>query len=168
MIEGRPTVFFSYSEAAKAQVAVPFKEFVDSLGLYGLLVGDEALPGPGALDPREKVNHFLDEAQMFVALVTADARTEAGEIHTRPNIILELGAALDRDHLARRVQVFKDPTVTLPSNINPVHDRPDPGRVAESFAPFERQARTWGLLPQQLRPAPAAQPAAPEQQAAPP
>jgi hypothetical protein len=168
VIEGRPTVFISYSEAAKATVAVPFKEFVDSLGLYGLLVGEEALPEPGALDPREKVNHFLDEAQMFVALVTPDDRTEAGEVHTRPNIILELGAALDRDHLARRVQVFKDPTVTLPSNINPVHDPLDPGRVEETFVLFERQARTWGLLPQRPRPGPATQPTAPEQQAAPP
>jgi hypothetical protein len=168
MIEGRPTVFISYSEAAKAQVAVPFKEFVDSLGLYGLLVGDEALPEPGAADPRAKVNHFLDQAQMFVALATPDDRTEAGEVQTRPNIILELGAALDRDHLANRVQVFKAAAVVLPSNINPVHERLDPDRVEETFALFERQARTWGLLPQRPPPAPAAQPAAPDQQAAPP
>jgi hypothetical protein len=167
MIEGRPTVFISYSEAAKAKVAEPFKEFVDSLGLYGLLVGDEALPEPGATDPRAKVNHFLDQAQMFVALVTPDDRTEAGEVHTRPNIILELGAALDRDHLKNRVQVFKAPSVVLPSNINPVYESLDPERVDGIYAIFERQARRWDLLPQRPMLTSKAQAVAPEQQSEP-
>jgi Predicted nucleotide-binding protein containing TIR-like domain len=167
MIEGKPTVFVSHSEAAKGRVAGPFKEFVDRLGLYGVLVGDEALPEPGATDPGAKVNHFLDDAQMFVALATADDRTEGGEVHTRPNVILEIGAALERPHLARRVQVFKAAEVQLPSNINPIYEALDPEHIEQTFVIFERQARTWGLLARGSEEAPPTEPAAPEDVPAP-
>ena len=146
MLKFRPTVFISYSEAAKATVARPFQEFVESKGLNGVLVGEEPLPDAGAADPRGKVNYFLNHSEMFVALATPDSELINGEVQTRQNIILEIGAALDRPHLKDRVLVFRAPNVQLPSNFNPVYQPLDPENVSASFSDFEEQARAWQLL----------------------
>lgn len=155
MIDGRPTVFISYSERSKTTVAIPFRNFVNSLGLHGVLVGDEPTPDIEDPTPDRKVAYYLDESNMFVALATDDVRVEGGEVQTRQNIALEIGKAFDRPHLKRKVQIFKAAEVTLPSNINVVHEPLDPQNVADCFPLFERQARTFNLLgghPQDLAP----------------
>jgi hypothetical protein len=146
MLKAKPTVFISHSEAAKAAVARPFQEFVESRGLHGVLVGEEPLPDAGAGDPRSKVYYFLNHSQMFVALMTPDSELVDGKVQTRQNIILEIGAALERPHLKDRVLVFHAPNVELPSNINPVYRPLDPDNVSASFSDFEKQARVWQLL----------------------
>jgi hypothetical protein len=83
---------------------------------------------------------------MFVALATPDSPLASGEVQTRQNIILEIGAALERPHLKDRVLVFRAPKVELPSNFNPVYQPLDPENVSASFSDFEEQARTWQLL----------------------
>ena len=99
---------------------------------------------------------------MFVALATPDSPLASGEVQTRQNIILEIGAALERPHLKDRVLVFRAPKVELPSNFNPVYQPLDPENVSASFSDFEEQARTWQLLdsaPEENAPA---QPSSPD------
>ncbi|MDX6624225.1 MAG: hypothetical protein QOE75_2157 [Solirubrobacterales bacterium] len=146
MISGNPAVFISYSEAAKDTVARPFREFINSRGLYGILVGDEPLPDMGAPDPKGKVDYYLNKSTMFVALATPDSKLENGEIQTRQNILLEISSALERPHLKDRVLVFRADGVRLPSNINPVYQALDPDDVSTIFPIFEKQATAWQVL----------------------
>lgn len=149
MIEGKPTVFISYSEAEKSTVAIPFREYLASLGLYGILVGEEPLPEAASdWDPEAKVTHFLDGSQMFVALATPDETVKDGKA-TRQNIIDEIRMARERSHLRNKIQIFKAPSVDLPSNINPTHDPLDPEDIAKAFPVFKRQAREYQLLKSQ-------------------
>lgn len=152
MIDGKPPIFISYSEAFKEKVAIPFRNFVESLDLHGILVGEEPAPEGKNWDPETKVHHYLDVATMFVALATPDTTSESGDVFTRPNIVDEIRAARERPHLKNRIQIFKASEVSLPSNINPTHDPLDVDKVDSVFPLFERQARMYGIL----RPAAAA------------
>lgn len=165
MLEGKPTVFISYAEAAKSTVAIPFQEYVSSLGLHGVLVGEEPLPeAVSDWDPEAKVKHFLDSSQMFVALATPDETAQDGKA-TRQNIIDEIRMARERSHLQNRIQIFKAPSVRLPSNINPTHVPLDPDDVTQAFPLFERQARAYHLLnAQRTAPGPE-EPSSPESEA---
>lgn len=151
MLEGKAAVFLSYAEAWKSKVAIPFREFLASLDLYGVLVGEEPLPeAAGDWDPEAKVDYFLDRCDMFVALATPDLESGNGKSQTRPNIIDEIRSARQRPHLRGRMQIFKTPTVELPSNINPTYDALDPDDIDAAFPIFERQARSFGILKPQL------------------
>jgi hypothetical protein len=147
MIDGRPAIFISYSEAFKDRVAIPFREFLETLGLHGILVGEEPQREGDEWGPEAKVAHFLDVATMFVALATPDIHSEEGEdVYTRPNIVDEIRAARERPHLRNRMQIFKAVEVSLPSNINPIRQPLDPESVEAIFSVFESQARAYGIL----------------------
>src|ERR1700679_482321 len=146
MLAARPTVFISHSERFKDQVAAPFREHLESLGMTAVLVSEMPTPESGAGEPDSKVDYYLDRSDMFVALMTPDDRTDSGEVHARPNVTDEISRARGKSHLRERVQVFKADEVDMHSNINPTHEALDPDDVAASFAVFERQAIAWEIL----------------------
>ena len=163
MIDGKPAVFISYSEAFKEAVALPFRGFLAPLGLHGVLVAEEPIPRDSEWDPEAKVAHYLDVSTMFVAFATPDSRAEGGEVFTRPNIVDEIRAARERPHLRHRIQIFKSPEVRLPSNLNPTREPLDLDHLDRTFETFEAQARTYGVLPPRpAEAAPAGSFAAPE------
>lgn len=146
MLGAKPTVFVSHSEKFKKSVALPFRDFAESLGMNVVLVSDMPTPEHGGAEPDAKVDYYLDRADMFVALMTPDDRTESGEVHARPNITDEITRARTRSHLRTRVQVFKGSDVDLHSNINPTYEALDLSNVETIFPIFERQARAWEIL----------------------
>jgi hypothetical protein len=155
MLNFKPTVFISHSERFKDQVAAPFRQHVESLGMTAILVSEMPTPEGGAGEPDSKVDYYLDRAEMFVALMTPDDRTDSGEVHARPNVTDEISRARGKSHLRERVQVFKAAEVDIHSNINPTYEALDPENVAASFAVFERQAAAWEILDPSPAPAPA-------------
>jgi len=146
MLGAKPTVFVSHSEKFKGLVAIPFRDHAESLGMNVILVSEMPTPGHGGTEPDAKVDYYLDRADMFVALMTPDDRTDSGEVHARPNVTDEITRARMRSHLRPRVQVFKAPDVDLHSNINPTYEALDLANVASAFPIFERQAQAWEIL----------------------
>jgi hypothetical protein len=146
MLGAKPTVFVSHSEKFKEDIALPFRVHAESLGMNVILVSEMPTPEHGAAEPDAKVDYYLDRADMFVALMTPDDRTDSGEIHARPNVTDEITRARMRSHLRPRVQVFKASDVDLHSNINPTYEALDLSDVCSIFPVFERQARAWEIL----------------------
>lgn len=146
MLGAKPTVFVSHSEKFKETVAIPFRDYAESLGMNVILVSEMPTPDHGGTEPDGKVDYYLDRADMFVALMTPDDRTDSGEVHARPNVTDEITRARMRPHLRPRVQVFKAAEVDLHSNINPTYEALDPDNVASIFTIFERQAQAWEIL----------------------
>jgi hypothetical protein len=147
MLGGKPTIFISHSSKYKDQVAVPFRDHIESLGMQAIIVEDMPHPAEAGSEPEAKVEYFLQGADMFVALLTPDDRIEGGEIRARANIADEIGRAKSLPHLRRRIQVFKSPEVVVHSNINPTREPLDIANPAASFPAFERQAIEWGVMP---------------------
>jgi hypothetical protein len=87
----------------------------------------------------------LDASDAFVALCTPDDRLEDGSVQSRQNITDEIQRALQKPHLRGRIQVFKDPSVQLPSNINPTYERLDVNDVAPVARLIVRQLDSWGV-----------------------
>lgn len=146
MLGAKPTVFVSHSEKFKEAVAIPFRDHAESLGMNVILVSEMPTPEHGGTEPDAKVDYYLDRADMFVALMTPDDRTDSGEVHARPNVTDEITRARMRSHLRARVQVFKAPDVDLHSNINPTYEILDPADIPSIFPIFERQAQAWEIL----------------------
>lgn len=147
MLDAKPTIFISHSSKYKDQVAVPFRDHIESLGMKGVLVEEMPHPAEAGSEPEAKVDYFLQGADMFVALLTPDDRIEGGEIRSRANIADEIGRAKSLPHLRHRIQVFKAPDVVVHSNINPTREALDITNPVASFAAFERQAVEWGVMP---------------------
>lgn len=122
MLDAKPTIFISHSSKYKDQVAVPFRDHIESLGMKAVLVEEMPHPAEAGSEPEAKVEYFLQGADMFVALLTPDDRIEGGEVRARANIADEIGRAKSLPHLRRRIQVFKAPEVVVHSNINPTRE----------------------------------------------
>jgi hypothetical protein len=146
MLDAKPTIFISHSSKYKDQVAVPFRDHIEALGMKAVLVEEMPHPAEAGSEPEAKVEYFLQGADMFVALLTPDDRIEGGEIRARANIADEIGRARSLPHLRHRIQVFKAPDVAVHSNINPTRETLDITNPAASFAAFERQAVEWGVM----------------------
>lgn len=146
MLDAKPAAFISHSEQFREQVAVPLRDYAESLGMKPILVSESPLPKLSSSEPDAKVDYYLDKADMFVALVTPDEPIESGAVHTRHNITDELSRARSRRHLAGAIQVFKEPQVELHSNINPTYERLDLDDVPAIFPVFRRQAISWELI----------------------
>ncbi len=147
MLDAKPTIFISHSSKYKDEVAVPFRDHIESLGMKAVLVEEMPHPAEAGSEPEAKVEYFLQGADMFVALLTPDDRVEGGEVRARANIADEIGRAKSLPHLRRRIQVFKAPEVVVHSNINPTRETLDITNPAASFSAFERQAVEWGVMP---------------------
>jgi hypothetical protein len=147
VIAGKPTIVISYSERHRDQVAGPLAEKLETQGIKSVLIGDEPLPPTIDSNPTDKIAWFFRHADMAVFLATPDDELVSGEIHTRQNIIDEHRLGHELPHLRHRLLVFKAERVTLPSNINPVHEPlplDDPQWVARKVI---EQAVVWQLLP---------------------
>jgi len=152
MLNGRVAVFISCSERFKQRVARPISEALGERDVKGIIVSDEPLlPGADG-DPESKVDTYLDASDAFVALATADDQLGDGRVQTRQNIIDEYGRARSRPKLRQRIQVFRAPEVTLPSNINPTYERLDVDDVAPVVQLILRQLEAWDLLDTHPRP----------------
>lgn len=149
---GKIAVFISYSSVHEQTVAFPVRGFLESLGLAALLVAE--LPRPATVDwePDQKVDYYLNQADMLVALATPDERVEGGVVRVRPNVTDEVQRARSKDHLREKIQVFKHHDVELPSNINPVYEPLDLDDVPALFERLRSQLEAWGLLPYQPQP----------------
>jgi hypothetical protein len=75
---------------------------------------------------------------------------------SRPNIIDEHQRARQKPHLRERIQVFKEPSVKLPTNINPTYERLDVNDVSPVAELILRQLGAWGVLAAEPHPAPTA------------
>jgi hypothetical protein len=147
VIDGKPTIVLSYSERFQDKVARPVAKLLRRFGLRPVLVGDELLPPGIESNPNDKVEWFFLNAEMAVILATPDDRTKNGEFKPRGNVVDEYRIAQQKEHLKKKLQVFKAENVQLPSNINPVYEPlplDDPESIANRIV---EQARVWGLLP---------------------
>ena len=146
MLGGRPTVFLSCSEKYKTSVAMPVKEELSRYGVYAVIVSQEPQPAGVDWDPDDQVEYFLNGSDALVALCTPDDRLDDGTVQSRQNIISEIERARQKPHLRNKIQILKSPEVRLPSNINPLYERLDPGAPAGSFSVIVRQLTEWGVL----------------------
>jgi CAP12/Pycsar effector protein, TIR domain len=154
MLNGRPTVFLSCSERFKANVAIPVRNALRAQGVFAVIVSEEPMLPRTRGDPDSKVESYLNASDAFVALCTPDDRLSDGTLQCRQNIIDEVQRALGKPHLRDRIQVFKESSVRLPSNINPTYERLDTDDVAAVVEMILRQLATWGVLAREPEPAP--------------
>jgi hypothetical protein len=155
LLRGQATVFLSCSERFKEQVAFPIRQALRQQGVFGVIVSEEPTLPRTSGEPDSKVESYLDASDAFVALCTPDDRLEDGSIQSRQNIIDEMQRARQKPHLRERIQVFKEPSVRLPSNINPTYERLEVDNVAPVGELIVRQLDSWGILAAEPHPAPA-------------
>jgi hypothetical protein len=155
MLNGRVAVFLSCSEGYKKRVAYPIRDALAAHDIHGVVVSDEPLLRGASGDPESKVDTYLEASDAFIALCTPDNPLADGTIETRANIIDEHARARSRPRLRERIQVFKEPSVKLPSNINPTYERLDLADVSPVPALILRQLRAWGVLDKEPHRAPA-------------
>lgn len=143
---GRPTVFLSGSEKYKHSLLIPIRSALEAHGIFGVIVSEEPRLPRTADNPDAKVDSYLDASDAFVAVCTPDDELSDGSAQPRPKIIDEHRRASGRPGLKDKIQVLKEASVRLPSNINPVReplDLRDPTTVAEKII---RQLATWGVI----------------------
>ncbi len=145
MLHGRAAVFLSCSEDFKERVAYPIREALEDGGVHGIIISEEPLLPHTSSDPDSKVDSYLDASDAFVALCTPDNHLVDGSIECRQNIIDEIQRAKNKPHLRQRIQVFKEATVKLPSNINPVYENLDCTHPSPASDLVLRQLRVWGV-----------------------
>ena len=160
MLNGRVAVFLSCSQRFKERVALPVRDALAAHHIHGVIVSDEPLLRGASGDPESKVDTYLEASDAFVALCTPDNQLDDGTVQTRPNIVDEHARARSRPKLRERIQVFKEPSVKLPSNINPTYERLDLDDISPIPDLIVRQLRAWGVLDAEPRraPAPSAEP----------
>lgn len=139
-------MFLSCSERFKLDVAVPVRSGLAEHGIRGIILSEEPLLPGTSSDPDHKVESYLDASDAFVALCTPDDELSDGTVQTRQNIIDEIQRAAQKPHLRSRIQVFRAPSVRLPSNINPVYQPLDVDRLDTVVDAVVRQLDTWGVL----------------------
>jgi len=162
LLKGRVTVFLSCSEKFKEQVAIPIRRALSDRDIFGVILSEEPMLPHTSGDPESKVESYLDASDMLVALCTPDDQLQDGSVQCRQNIIDELQRASQKPHLRSRTLVFKDPSVRLPSNINPTYERLDVNDVSAVAPLIVRQLASWGVLAGEPHPAPTALTKAPE------
>ncbi len=162
MLNGQGTVFLSCSEKFKRKVAFLIRDALRGRGLFAVIVSEEPLLARTAGDPDSKVESYLNASDAFVALCTPDDAVADGTIQCRQNVIDEIQRATSRPHLRQRIQVFKEPKVQLPSNINPTYESLDVDDVAPVIELIVRQLEAWGVLAREpaRAPGPSAAPSA--------
>jgi hypothetical protein len=124
--------------------------------MFGVIVSEEPLMPRTSGDPDSKVESYLDASDAFVALCTPDDQLQDGTVQCRQNVIDELQRARQKPQLRQKIQVFKEPSVRLPSNINPTYERLDVNDVAPVAELIVRQLGSWGVLAAEPHRAPAA------------
>jgi len=146
VLEGRPTVFLSCSEAYKLTVGRSVASELASTGIYGVVLSDAPLLIGDDGSPDGKVERYLDVADAFVALCTPDDRLRSGQVHCRQNIIDEIQRARQKPHLRNRIILFKDALVTLPSNLGLTYVRFDASRASGLGGVVRRQLLAWQVV----------------------
>jgi hypothetical protein len=144
MLDGKAAVFISGSELYKASVAYGFRDLIDSLGMRPVIVSD-APKLVGTWTPEEKVEAYLDRADVFLALCTPDDHLNDASWQTRQNVIDEVRSARTRPHLKDRICILKEQTVRLPSNLSAVYDRLVLDDLRGGFEAFLGQIALWGF-----------------------
>ena len=99
----------------------------------------------GTWTPDDKIDAYLDKAEGLLALCTPDDELSDGSWQARPNIIDEMARARNRSPLRDRICVLREPSVKLPSNINPVYDALDLTRLDAAAEQFLVQLKAWGF-----------------------
>jgi DNA-binding MarR family transcriptional regulator len=146
MINGQAAVFLSCSEAFKPGLGRALASELASSGVQGVLVSDAPLLIGDDASPDGKVERYLDVSDAFVALCTPDDRLRDGRIHCRQNVIDEIQRARQKAHLRRRVMIFKDVQVTLPSNIGLTYTSFEAASTAGIGNLVLQQLAVWQVL----------------------
>jgi hypothetical protein len=139
-------VFLSCSEKFKLQVARPIRDALAAHGVFAVIVSDEPMLPWVPSDPGNKVEAYLNAADAFVALSTPDNHLKGGAVECRQNIIDEIRWAMTKPHLRSRIQVFKEATVELPSNLGITHEPLDVDDIGPVAAMIVRQLRAWDVI----------------------
>jgi len=146
VLNGRVVVFLSCSEKFKQDVAHPVRDGLAGPGVHGVIVSEEPMLPRISGEPESKIEAYLEASDAFVALCTPDDELRGGSFHCRQNIIDEFARARSRPRLRERIQVFKEPRVQLPSNINPTFETLDINDVSPVVDLILRQLKAWGVL----------------------
>jgi hypothetical protein len=146
MRNNRPTVFLSCSEKFKKEVAVPIKLLLADRGIDAIIASEEPIPNNADWDPETKIGKLLEQSDCAVVLATPDDANQNGTFTVRNNVSDEVGRMRTMPHLRTRTLVFKEPTVTLPSNINPTFETLDMTDVGSVVIQIERQMTEWTIL----------------------
>jgi len=153
MRNGRSVVFLSCSVRFQTEVAEPIRDELASNGVDAIIVSLERIPRNADWDPDTKVDKYLEQSDVFVALATPDDFLSDGTLQVRANVVDEITRAKRLPHLRDRSLVFREPSVHLHSNVNPAHEPlslDNPGRVVPVIL---EQMREWGVLPLVASPA---------------
>jgi hypothetical protein len=151
LLNSRATVFLSCSDRFKEQVARPIRAGLAEYDIFAVIVSEEPLLPRTSGDPDSKVDSYLDASDAFVALCTPDDQLSDGTSQCRQNIISEIERAR-KTHLRERIQVFKEPTVRLPSNINPTYEQLAVDDISPLTDLIVQQLEAWGVLSRTPRP----------------
>jgi hypothetical protein len=146
MLGGQATLFLSCSEKFKEQVARPLRELLAVRGIRGIIVSDEPVLPRTSEAPDSKIDSYLDASDAFVAVCTPDDHLSDGTIQCRQNIVDEIQRAHAKSHLRERIQVLKEPTVVLHSNINPTYEDLDLKDIEAAAELVLTQLDAWNVL----------------------
>ena len=153
MRNGRPVVFLSCSVRFQTGVAEPIRDELASNGVDAIIVSLERIPRNADWDPDTKVDKYLEQSDVFVALATPDDSLSDGTFQVRANVVDEITRAKRLPHLRDRSLVFRERSVHLHSNVNPAHEPlllDNPSRVVPVIL---EQMMEWGVLASVAAPA---------------
>ena len=144
MLDGKPAVFLSCMTSVADRLVRPICDRLNAAGYRAVIVADEP-KRKGAFTIEDKVGGYLNAADAFVALATADDRL--GGAATAQNIIDEIRWARALPNLRDVVLIMKEDSVTLPSNIAPVCEPLDRDQPDAAVGIIMRQLAAWGVVP---------------------
>lgn len=143
MLKGKTVIFLSCSSTHADGLARPIRDALNRIGYHAVIVMDEPQLR-GTFDPESKVESYIQAADAFVALCTEDSRIPEG---TSQNIIDEIARARMHPSLRDVVCVLKEPSVKLPSNINPTWEDLSATDPDGALAVILGQLGAWEVSP---------------------
>lgn len=140
----QPVIFISHGKISQRQLG-KLKEFLTTLGATAIIVEDEANLG---MTPAQKVENYMANCNVGLVLITADDEIkESDEVRGRPNIDNEIGMLRKSDNVKKRIIIFKETTVTLPSNYSElVRENFNRGQIEAIFTRIVKELKAWGFF----------------------
>lgn len=140
----QPVIFISHGKISRRQLG-KLKEFLTTLGATAIIVEDEANSG---MTPAQKVENYMANCNVGLVLMTADDKMkESDEVRGRPNVDNEIGMLRKSDNINKRIIIFKEATVILPSNYSElVRENFNRSQIETIFTRIVKELKAWGFF----------------------
>lgn len=136
----KPVIFISYCHDHQV-VCDYFKQFLDTLGFFPLVV--EEMPSKGA-GPPKKVKRYMEVADVFLILFTPDEKRK-GEYYPASNVVHESATA--EKLKPGKVIYLKERKAQMPSDINPTYCSFDKDHLPGGIIDLIRELAAMELSP---------------------